>query len=210
MKYLILIILISFGLFSHAQIPEIKSNVGDKTGKNTIVYNKLHGKYNFWIACRIYSGWRINKITYITVLAHKNKSWKRIILSYPDDKPNEIKLKKKTVDKKKAEDLMAYLNDQNFWNLDKDSLIMYQKQTIPKGSIQSHVKNDTIVVMGKVPARIIRVMDGYSVHFEIFQSESQRFYGTEDPEAYFKHLPEIKCRANFIRSKNAFLKAMDY
>ncbi len=205
-KMLLLLFLSFFTFFSWAQLPQIKQNVSDDWKSYSIVYKTFYPQYDFLIASYIHSGWRIGNFNYITILAKKNKKWEKIILSYPDGKRDQIKLKKVKFNRKKAEQLINDLTAQNFWTLSNDSL--NHQELAPKTKAENYAKNDTIFVVANVDKRI-RVSDGSAYYFEILQGDRLRFYYSENPETYLQHYPKIKTRAYFIKSKQAFYTALE-
>ncbi|WP_316765273.1 hypothetical protein [Pedobacter frigiditerrae] len=207
MRKHLLIIVLFFSLgFVKAQIPIIKSNVADEFKNSSLVYKTFHNKYDLLIAFRTFSGWRIGNTNYIEILAYKNNSWKKILLTYPDNNPSKQTIKKSSLNKIKAKKLMGELESQNFWTLSNDSINMQYLE--PQTVVANYAKNDTVFIVANFPHNRISVLDGSSYYFEILQGNNLRSYHTADPEEIAKHFPEVKSRIKFIKSKAAFENAL--
>lgn len=184
MKPQLFVLAIFLPIYSFAQIPDFESN---NTIQKSLLYQEFYSDYKFILGYTRESN-RYDRKQY-SVLTYNGTDWElkkwSFVLS-KEGKTKKSKLKSKTLDKEKVNDLLNELEFKGFYTLNQDSLNRAQKD-LDNGIIRRQ-----------------SITDGFSENFEIISQTSHRIYSVDEPELKQKFIFSNQ-RQRFLECINRFL-----
>ena len=199
--YIILTPIISFGQTP----PSFQSNNLQEKKSSSILSNNMKNisDFDFLIAYHEVGHWNTG-IRY-TILGFINEKWvaydwtvyfksnEKVQGNIRKIKTNRIKFKKENIDS-----ILLTLNSKHFWDLNIDSLNIYESP------IDTNV-NDSLSALGIVSVQDFRnLIDGSTCVFEIFSKLEYKYLSSYEPEYYIDPSP-TNSLLDFIICKEAFL-----
>lgn len=180
-----MIISVSFATTGQ-QLPTFESNITNEQQKKSIVKNRFGTDYAELISYTVKSFW-LEKQTY-HIIAFNGRTWERILWTIKLDSSDQIveqKLKMEPLNRKKFEDLLAFFNSSNFYNLELDSLNLMRRDN------------------GDGSATVYMSSDGSTDEFELISGQRHRLISSYQADYFQKEIPNNQ-RQNFIECCSKF------
>lgn len=153
---------------------------------NSLVKNRFSKKYKELISYTTKSFW-LEKQTH-HIIAFNGQKWEHLIWIIKLDSNDQVikqKIRRKTLNNRKFETLLDFLDNHNFWSFDQDSLNLIEQNNADGSTTLFHIS------------------DGSTDEFEVISSNNQRVISAYSVEYFQKKLPTIQ-RQHFIECRNRF------
>ena len=126
------------------------------------------------------------------LLGYKNGQWQKIYYITKRKKSGKWEkpsIRFKNFDSSWADSLLDFWGKEKFWTLNSDSLNINER-----------------AIPGTTKIQKFLVSDSPNYRFEIIQKDQYLSIESYAPDYYLEKMPEIKCRATFIKCREKFVR----